>query len=488
MQKHVQHAERVIKGNKLVNDTIKMFSASNADYNARLAAYSQTLGRTAMLEDMAIQSGAMRRIASFAAGPNQGPGLAQGNLRGTTIIPATIMSYVTNIVPIFGIERDINTPSMDLQVIDFWSILSGDRVIPNLGKDKTFKDARVTTAMTKAQATAASVNFQTGYTITDTTPIVPNSVQIQLKLTGNQLVTIHDMDGSLYAPAGILDPTAGSNTVDYQAGRLTIKLANDLQTDEAINISYVQDIPRQDKVDKLMGDVKYYHIDAEPVVIPMVRSLVTDLTMATQGVGSPNELYSNLIEATYTKQINTKAIKALVGLHNGPAYTADLSNFNLNSGFYQTFIRSFQSLIVDGQSILGEQTYKGARITGILAGRQTANVFQYMTTEEGWIPNTQLGYFKDVIGWYNNIPVVRWEGDEVGENDIYLTHKTEDGQIGALARGMFISPTDLPEVFSFGNPTQSTNGMMSMEGIRGTDSSLVVKLTVKLPQSQFLTK
>jgi hypothetical protein len=186
-------------------------------------------------------------------------------------------------------------------------------------------------------------------------------------------------------------------------------------------------------------------------------------------------------------------VAAVVNAYQGDVFTADLSNFNLAAGRYDTFIRTFQSLLVDGESQLGNQTYKGAKVTGILAGAQIANIFQYMTENEGWIPNTKLGYFKDLIGWYKGVPVVRWTNTEsniakVADDEIYLTVRTPDGELAPAGRGTFITPTDLPEIGNFKNPTQVVDGMFSLESVRPLTSKLVTKLKITLPASQVLHK
>lgn len=473
-------AQKAIQNNAYALNAMKLFSVSDADLELRMNAYTNALGATAMLEDRALAEGDKRSVMKFAA-TGVGPGLTQANLRGTTIVPATIMSYVSSIAPIFGIERDMNTPSLDLQVIDMYSIVEGDLVLPNLGKDRSFSKNGIDTDFTK------SINGTLDeFTSSSLQPMVARSLEFTYVKTNNEVIKgVDDGQGHILAPGGVL--TADSK-VNYKTGEFKLKFATAPTAGEKLLVRWVVDAPFKDEVDSLGGEVKYYHVDVEPVIVPITRNIVTDIAMQRQGTVDPNTIYSNIIQATYTKRINEMVVQAMMGVYSGDTYTVDLSGFNLANSFYDTFLRAFKSILIDGESILGQQTYKGAKITGILAGRKIANVFQYMGGNESWVPNNTLGYFKDLIGWYNQVPVVRWEGEELAEDEMVLTHKTADGQLAPVARGIFVTPTDLPEIASFLNNTKIKNGMFSLEGVRGTDTKLMVKIKVKLPQDQIFLK
>lgn len=472
-----KNASELLMSNEKAVTGLKLFSVSDADFKMRASAYANTMARTAQMEDMALNGGARRRMLNFSA-----PGMAAGNLRGSTIYPATIMSYVSSIAPIFSVERDMDTPNADLQFMDFYNIVDNSLVLPNLGVDASFgnnvKDADLSSLLS-----STTVEYQAS------AALIPHSVKLTYVSGNNTYQIVDNGAGVLMAAPGLL--TAG--TVNYTTGAVALTLAAAAGEGATLKFKAALDTPSESSVDKIGGQNKYFHVSTEPVVIPVQRNIITDAAMNKQGVIDPNELYANVIQSTYTKLVNEKVVAAIVNAYDGDSYTADLSSFNLAAGRYDTFIRTFQSLLVDGESTMGSQTYKSAKVTGILAGAKISNVFQYMNEGEGWIPNNQLGYFKDLIGWYNGVPVVRWTNNandavRVGDYDIYLTHKTEDGQLAPTVRGMFLSPTDLPEIANFNNPTQITNGMFSLEGVRPTTSKLVVKMTITLPESQILRK
>lgn len=475
LNKYQKIAKQALLSNPTAVESLKLFSTSDMDLALRTNAYMNAMAETARLEDIAIRGGAKRRVALFAS--EGAPGMGAANLRGTTIYPATILSYVSSIAPIFCVERSMDTPRADLQFMDFYSLVDGDVVTPNLGKDRVFgKNAFSKDLTPSIDGTTTAFSVATGVAL------IPNSVRIIYTDGTNKVEVIVDNGNmTLLGAPGLLK----SGTVNYKQGNIDFEFNTAPATGAKLVVNAAQDTPAEKEVDKLAGESKYFSVQTAPVVIPIIRNIISDAALNKQGVIDPNTLYTNLIQTEYTKLINSMVVETLIGAFDGNTYTADLSSFDLAAGKYETFIRTFQSLIVDGTSILGQQTYKGSRVTGILASRDIANVFGYMTAEEGWTPNDQLAYFKDLVGWYKGIPVVRWE-DSIEDGTMYLTHKTDDGQLAPCIRGMFITPTDLPEIGNFGNPSQITNGMFSLEGVRPTTSKLVVKIKVTLPESQFL--
>jgi hypothetical protein len=97
-----------------------------------------------------------------------------------------------------------------------------------------------------------------------------------------------------------------------------------------------------------------------------------------------------------------------------------------------------------------------------------------------FVPNKESGYIEDLIGYYNGIPVIK--SYRVGDTEGYAIHKTSDGLMAPMARGIFLPVNDLPEVGNFNNPTQSASGIFSYEGVKFLTSELVQKFEVTLPE------
>ena len=99
-----------------------------------------------------------------------------------------------------------------------------------------------------------------------------------------------------------------------------------------------------------------------------------------------------------------------------------------------------------------------------------------------WEKNTKMTYINDLLGWYNGIPVLRSTdvNEAAGEGTFYAIHKTADGQMAPLARGIYMPLTDTPTIGNYANPTQMAAGIYYQEGTRYMAPELVQKVTFKL--------
>ena len=62
----------------------------------------------------------------------------------------------------------------------------------------------------------------------------------------------------------------------------------------------------------------------------------------------------------------------------------------------------------------------------------------------------------------------------------YAIHKTHDGQMAPLARGIYMPLTDTPTIGNYNNPTQMASGIYYQEGVRYMAPELVQKVTFKM--------
>ena len=93
-----------------------------------------------------------------------------------------------------------------------------------------------------------------------------------------------------------------------------------------------------------------------------------------------------------------------------------------------------------------------------------------------------MSYINDLLGWYNGIPVLRSTDihEAEGEGTFYAIHKTHDGQMAPLARGIYMPLTDTPTIGNYNNPTQMAAGVYYQEGVRYMAPELVQKVTFKI--------
>lgn len=457
------------KGNQVFEQKLKMFSVSDADAQLRRDAYSAVMEQTLAFEEKIL--GKDRRRA-FAAS------VTSANLSGVSIYAGVMKSYVNSIAPIFCVERQMDTVQQQLMYIDFYEVLSGQAISPNIGADSAWQRQMDRKVETVTPGTPQSLVYGD--------PIVPKSFYAEVRKGDVVKGTIQDNgQGKFLATPGLI--TDASTIVYNNNGAATINFtwAVGLDADKLV-YAVNHDVSAKDEVKKAYGKHGYYSMVADPLLIPVERNIIADHAISKQGVLNSDELYANFVENEYTKEINRKVFDSLIFNYTGNTYHLDLSSFTLAAGRWDTITRTFLNALAQGENLIAEQTYKGAKVTGILAAPDTIQVFDLLNTDLGWIKNVDSTYFQDIAGWLNGTPVVRCASLPAGE--IMLTHRTADGQIAPAFHGIFLAPTEMPVVANFKNMTNYATGMYSMEGVGYTSSKLCVKLKITLPGDLTLVK
>lgn len=460
------------KGATQFENHLKMFSRSDIDAQFRRRAFASTIANTMDINEMVLGKGSRKTFA--------GASLSAANLAGVSIYAGVMRSFVQSIAPIFAVQRNIDAPSQKIMYVDFYDILGGtDPIVPNIGPDKAWAD-------TKQRVSQAITSVTTPMVITAGSPIIPKSFKAEVYKDNVLKGTIVDTGtGKFLATPGVLKDTSA---ITYQSGSSSTVTINFEPTLDANKIVYacIYDVTSKDEVNKAYGVTKYYDMDASPILVPVERNVISDHAMQKQGIINSDELYANFIENEYTKVVNQRVFDALVQGYTGDTYELDLSTFSIQNGYYETIVRSFRSLLTQAENQLAAQTYKGAKCTGYLASPEAVNMFDLMVPGDGWVKNVGSTYYKDVVGWYNDVPVVRCVDLPAGE--LMLTHRTDDGYVAPLFHGMFLAPTELPVVGSYANMTKYATGMYSMEGFGFSSSALCVKVKIKSPQDLTLKK
>jgi hypothetical protein len=477
MNKYNKAVRRMLENDPQVVRSLKIFSGSDAEYNQRISAHADSISATLELEDMALKDGASSKYRkAFAAGP----GITEANLQGTTIVDAIIRASVSSIAPIFAKEVSVNQPELLLQFIDAHNLMDQNVSVPNLGADTGLGDD-----MLNIDSSAIFDGNETDFTIATSVRLVPGTLEIKYIVGNDTTIIKDDAQGNLVTKGGVL---AAGSKVTYSSGSIAINFATAPARTSKLIIKAVSDEAGEDELDSLVGNVKNFRATTSPMIIPVVRNIMGEHLIARQGVLNTKDYYANLVETTYTRKINTRIVKCLTDNYIGDTYTADLSAFDIGTSGYGTFVRTFKSILTDANQYLAQQCYTGASATGYLAGKKAANLFMYMNPNEGFIRNTEMGYYKDVIGWFDEVPVVRWEGDGLADDEVMLTHKTPGGELAPVVRPIFLTPTDIAEVFSFNNPMKVKSGLFAVDGANPTSSKLSVKVKFDLPEGQYLAK
>lgn len=452
---------------------LKMFSVSDTDAQLRRKAFARTIENTMDINNSVFGTSKGRKSFSGAS-------ITTGGTVGTSLYAGVMRSMVQSIAPIFAVQRNIDAPEQKILYVDFYNILGDGKtsIAPNIGPDKAWADHKNRITESINPGTTAQ------FTVSSGSPILPKSFKAEV-YNGNTLVgTIQDLGtGAFMATPGLIK---GTSKIVYQTGNastITLDWETGLTADK-ITYAAVYDVTAKDEVDRGYGLTGYYDMVTSPLLVPVERNVVSDHMMAKQGIINNDELYANFVENEYTKAINQRCFDALIQGYTGDTFEVDLSSFEIRSGFYDTLTRSFRSMLAQAENQLAAQTYKGAKCTGYLASPEAINVFDLMGPGEGWVKNVNSTYFKDIAGWYNEVPVVRCT--DLGDGELMMTMR--DDQIAPVFHGMFLAPTELPVVGNYANMTKYSSGMYSMEGFGFSSSALCVKLKVKAPETISLKK
>lgn len=469
MKQNKDIISHLLGGNEgMFEKQLKMFSVSDTDAQLRRKAFARTIENTMDINASVLGTKANRKLFSGAS-------LSSAGTVGTALYAGVMRSMVQSIAPIFSVQRNIDAPEQKILYLDFYNIL-GDgttSIAPNIGPDKAWADHKNRITETINPGTTNQ------FTITSGSPILPKSFKAEV-YKGSQLVgTIQDLGtGAFMATPGVIKATSKIVYATGNASTVVLDWENGLDADK-VTYAAVYDVTAKEEVDRGYGITKYYDMVTSPLLVPVERNVIADHMMAKQGIIDNDDLYANFVENEYTKAVNQRVFDALIQGYTGDTFEVDLSSFEIRSGFYETLTRSFRSMLAQAENQLAAQTYKGAKCTGYLASPEAVNVFDLMGTGDGWVKNVNSTYFKDIAGWYNDVPVVRCT--DLGEGELMMTLR--DDQVGPLFHGMFLAPTELPVVGNYANMTKYTSGMYSMEGVGFSSSALCIKLKVKAPET-----
>jgi hypothetical protein len=84
----------------------------------------------------------------------------------------------------------------------------------------------------------------------------------------------------------------------------------------------------------------------------------------------------------------------------------------------------------------------------------------------------------DLLGFYDGIPVLLHEG--VASNKGFAIHKTIDGQLAPVGRGIFLPLTNTPTIGNYENPTQQATGVFYQQGNKSIVPELVQEFELNL--------
>ena len=462
-------------------------SVSADDAMLRGREYSKMFSRNDELRDMfgMAPSNANLLQKTFS-------GYAETPLLSTQYFNASVASYVSSFAGFMSIERDFDQPNGLFYWFDVLGVTDLRAVVPNMGPDN-YQDVQ----------TMGHFEFPVTVSGTSYTPlvgrkIVPGTVRIKVVDMNGTTVTekyelIDNGQGEFMSVSGKM--TKGK--INYLNGKVEF----DLSTAPAGAQSTITIVGKEDVTGTPCGTngASNAHANDKRFLAKMQQialSTVPDMLVAEYNIAALGAmkkatgsdmatfLFTKLREL-YTKTINYRLVNTMEQAYEGNVMSdLDLSQTAMTGQFYdyRSRVDMFDAYLVNVESSLATKAVKGTTVTAYVAGNQASNQFQKGSVIGKWEKNTKMTYINDLLGWYNGIPVLRSTDikEANGEGTFYAIHKTADGQMAPLARGIYMPLTDTPTIGNYNNPTQMASGIYYQEGVRSMAPELVQKVTFKM--------
>ena len=460
-------------------DALKNSSVSIEDANLRSREYAKMFSRNEELREMfGLGNGNNLLQKTFS-------GYAETPLLSNQYFNASVASFVSSFAGFMSIERDFDQPNGLFYWFDVLGVTDLRKVIPNLGADNL--DGIDSMGVIRGEwEAAASKNVNL------IKKLIPGTLRVKVTMADDSKVELVDNGkGALMALPGVLN----SAKVEYLTGHVEFELAAAPKAIEYVAKEDVTGTPSMQ--DGAAGNInnKRFLAKMEQIALNTVPDmLVAEYNIAAlgamkkaTGADMATFLFTKLREL-YTKMINSKLVNTLqMGYPEMPEATMsdlDLSTATMKGEFYdyRSRVDLFDAYLINVESALAMKAVKGVTTTAYVAGANACNQFQKGGVIGKWEKNTKMTYINDLLGWYNGIPVLRSTDVEeaAGEGTFFAIHKTQDGQMAPLARGIYMPLTDTPTIGNYNNPTQMAAGIYYQEGTRYMAPELVQKVTFKM--------
>lgn len=467
--------------NELMNtpqmaSALRASSVSNEDANLRGREYAKMFSRNDEMREMLGMGEGNLFQKTFS-------GYAETPLLSTQYFNASVASYVSSFAGYMSIERDFDQPNGLFYWFDVLGVTDLRSVIPNLGPDN-YQDINTMGYFELDVDAAQQVTSIIGR------KLIPGTLRVKVENSdGSKAELIDNGQGSFMAVAGVMT----SGTVNYLNGKVEFKLAAAPTSIKIVGKEDVTGTPScTNGADNSHANDKRFIAKMQQIALNTVPDmLVAEYNIAALGAmkkatGSDMAtfLFTKLREI-YTKTINYKLVKTLEDGYRGDVMTdLNLTKAEMQATFYdyRSRVDLFDAYLINVETSLATKAVKGVNTTAYVAGNQASNQFQKGGIIGKWEKNTKMTYINDLLGWYNGIPVLRSTDikEEDGKGTFYAIHKTPDGQMAPLARGIYMPLTDTPTIGNYNNPTQMASGIYYQEGVRYMAPELVQKVTFGL--------
>lgn len=440
----------VIKDND-ISDRLFNSSVSGVDADIRRGEYQKVFSR---------YNENKREYQKLFSGYSETP------LLSTQYFNATVAAYVSSFAGFLSIERDMDQPNGLISWMDVLGVSDYRTVMPNLGPDM-FGGISTTGRFTSDISVTADASYK--YLVGR--KLIPGTLRIKIKKADNSLIELVDAgQGEFMAKAGVIT----ASKIDYKNGNVEFTLTNALtpradtctilgSEDTTGTPSMLNGSAAAKNENRFLAKLQQIGISTVPDMLSAEYN-ISSLAAMKKAINTDiaTFLFTKLREM-YTKLINTRLVNTLAVSYTGNNIEIDLADNSKKYMDYRSNLDYFVSALIEVESALAQKAVKGVTTTAYVAGANASNMFQKCTAIGKFQKNDKATYINDLLGWYDGVPVLRTT--DIPSGDVYAIHKTPDGQMAPLVRGIYLPLTDTPSIGNYNNPTQVANGIYYQEGI-----------------------
>lgn len=470
----------------MVNQTseTKLFSAYSEDkgWNAALAQGSRSKKDAALRK--AVYAKVFSRFTEMKEAYKMFSGYTEIPLLSNQYFNATMASYVRSFAGFLSIERDMDQPTALLWFMDLLGVTDNRVVLPNVGQEN------LNGINSRFQSSQAFTVGQTEYSISTNKKLIPGSIELNFVHAADptRVITIRDdRNGNLLAPAGVLDQNTGSVIgVNYQTGLITFTVGAGftIAAGDSFSIIGFEDVAGNPEFGTLTAgghnrfkmDMKNIIVPSEPDMLVAENNLMAIAAMQKAIGANPQDVSGAKLTELYTKLVNGKLVNAIKTSWNGNNYDIDAAAFINKFLDFNSRLDAFQAELIAIDTELAKRSVKGVNATAYVVGENMGNWFRKLVNTGNFVDNAGSSYINDLLGYYKGIPVLRHM--DVGTNEGYAVHKTADGQLAPVIRGIFLPLTNTPLIGNYNNPTQFANGIYYQEANTPIVPELIQKFTI----------
>lgn len=466
--------------NQKMFSTLRGSSVSDIDARQRGEQYAKVFSRADEINSMFAGTNLLQKNFS---------GYAETPLLGTQYFNASVASFVSSFAGFMSVERNFDQPTGLFYWFDVLGVSDLRNAIPNLGPD-LYQDTQVMGGF----ETNIDVTTGTAYEFLAGRKVIPGTLRVKVASDTEKYELIDNGQGEFMSIAGKIS----ASKINYLNGKIEFTFGAALDASKyTLTVVGKEDVVgtpcgttgadnRRVNDKRFMAKMQQLALTTVPDTLIAEYSLpaVGALQKAT-GSDMASFLFTKLREF-YTKAINGKMIETLENGYTGNVMDdLNLTKNALTGQFYdyRSRVDLFDAYLVNVESALAKKAVKGVTTTAYVAGNAAANQFQKGGMIGRWKRNEKMTYINDLLGWYNGIPVLRStdivEDAANNEGVFYAIHKTADGQMAPLARGIYMPLTDTPTVGNYANPSQMAAGIYYQEGVRIMAPELIQKVSFK---------